>query len=355
MKRTISVKDGSAVLSNPTGKSVLRSRKPSIDVNIVDDENIVKKSQDKVKWVNRVFNIPNLLFVLVWIASTLPSKYDAEMKQGLHDFKAFGVVLILVEAIFMFRNGNRKVHQAQKDIFGFLYAFFLVWEVAVSRFNLIPYVFIPAPENVFYVFAEDTANILAGFRSSMFLIIVGVSSALFFAVILGTLVGWVPRLTNAVYPIVKAISTVPALIYTPYVVLIMPTFKTASLCVVFLSIFWGSFMGSINNTAFVEQKVINSAKVLNMKTFPMLFKIIIPFNMPRIINNLPINLATALMTLTAAEMIGAENGMGYYVRVALNYANYTKAIAGIIFIGVVVTGLNVIISLLKKKFVTWSY
>ena len=114
-------------------------------------------------------------------------------------------------------------------------------------------------------------------------------------------------------------------------------------------------MGSINNTAFVEKKVINSAKVLNMKTLPMLFKIIIPFNLPRIINNLPINLATALMTLTAAEMIGASSGMGYYVRVALTYANYTKAIAGIIFIGLVVSLLNIIIGLIKKKFVTWEY
>jgi NitT/TauT family transport system permease protein len=114
-------------------------------------------------------------------------------------------------------------------------------------------------------------------------------------------------------------------------------------------------MGSINNTAFVEKRVINSAKVLNMKTFPMLFKIIIPYNMPRIINNLPINLATALMTLTAAEMIGASSGMGYYVRVALTYANYTKAIAGIIFIGVVVSILNIIIEFVKKRFVTWEY
>lgn len=238
---------------------------------------------------------------------------------------------------------------------GFVYLFLLIWEVGVSRFNLLPYAFVPAPENVFYVFYEDYANILAGFKSSMILIVFGLGFALFFAVILGTLVGWVPRLTNAVYPVVKAISTVPPLIYTSYIVLIMPTFFMASFTVVFLSVFWGSFMGSINNTAFVEQKVINAAKVLNMKTLPMLFKIIIPFNFPRIINNLPINLTTALMTLTAAEMIGATSGMGYYVRVALTYANYTKAIAGIIFIGVVVSLLNILIDFFKKKFITWQY
>lgn len=311
--------------------------------------------KNNVAWQKRIINVANFLFVLIWLASLLPSKYATEMKIGLKDFKAFGLVLILIEITFLLSNGSEKRSRAQRDIVGFVYAFLLVWEVGVSRYNLLPFAFVPAPENVFYVFFEDYANILEGFKSSMVLIILGVFLALFFAVILGTLVGWVPRLTNAIYPVVKAISTVPPLIYTSYIVLIMPTFFLASLTVVFLSVFWGSFMGSINNTAFVEKKVINSAKVLNMKTLPMLFKIIIPFNLPRIINNLPINLATALMTLTAAEMIGASSGMGHYVRVALTYANYTKAIAGIIFIGLVVSLLNIIIGALKKKFVTWEY
>ncbi len=323
----------------------------TIDLNKTER---VRKS-NTVAWQKRVINVANVLFVLIWAASLLPSRYAVEMKMGLKDFKAFGAVLLIIEAIFIISNGLEKRNRAQRDIVGFVYAFLLIWEVGVSRLNLLPFAFVPAPENVFYVFIEDYINILEGFRSSMILIILGVFLALFFAVILGTLVGWVPRLTNAIFPVVKAISTVPPLIYTSYIVLIMPTFFLASLTVVFLSVFWGSFMGSINNTAFVEKKVINSAKVLNMKTLPMLFKIIIPFNLPRIINNLPINLATALMTLTAAEMIGASSGMGYYVRVALTYANYTKAIAGIIFIGLVVSLLNIIIELIKKKFVTWEY
>ena len=323
----------------------------TIDLNRTER---IKKS-NSVAWQKRVLNVANVLFILIWAASLLPSRYAVEMRNGLKDFKAFGVALIIIEAVFIISNGSEKRNRAQRDIVGFVYAFLFIWEVGVSRLNLLPFAFIPAPENVFYVFFEDYINILEGFRSSMILIILGVFLALFFAVILGTLVGWVPRLTNAIFPVVKAISTVPPLIYTSYIVLIMPTFFLASLTVVFLSVFWGSFMGSINNTAFVEKKVINSAKVLNMKTLPMLFKIIIPFNLPRIINNLPINLATALMTLTAAEMIGASSGMGYYVRVALTYANYTKAIAGIIFIGLVVSLLNIIIEIIKKKFVTWEY
>ena len=114
-------------------------------------------------------------------------------------------------------------------------------------------------------------------------------------------------------------------------------------------------MGSINNTAFVEGRIVNSAKVLNLSTPVILFKVIIPYNLPRIINGLPIHLASALMTLTAAEMLGAESGMGFYVRMSLNFANYIKAITGIIFIGFVVTGLNALINLAKKRLIKWNY
>lgn len=303
----------------------------------------------------RILNLPNLLFVLIFACFFLPSKYAAEMRSGLKSPLVFAVVLVLIEILFHLNFSNPKKRRAALDITTFVFAFLLVWELVVTRLNLLPYIFIPSPENVFYVFVSDWQTILIGFVNSMILILIGMTTALFSATILGTLVGWNERLTKAVYPVAKAISTVPALIYTPYIVLIVPTFKMASVLVIFLSIFWGSFMGSINNTAFVEKKIINSARILNLSTATILFKVIIPFNMPRLVNALPIQLATALMTLTVAEMLGADSGMGYYVRFALNFANYTKAIAGIIFIGFVVTILNMIIDAAKKHFIKWNY
>lgn len=302
-----------------------------------------------------VFNLANLFFVLTLLCFLLPSKYATEMRIGLKSPLVFAIVFVTIEILFLLQLANSKKSRAVKDMAASVNIFLFAWELAVSRLNLLPFIFIPAPENVFDIFVSDWKTILFGFFSSMELIIAGLFLSVISSVILGTLVGYNKRLTNAVYPIAKALSTVPALIYTPYIVLIMPTFKLASLTVIFLSIFWGSFMGSINNTAFVEKKIINAAKVMNLSTPTILFKIIIPFNLPRYINTLPIHLATSLMTLTVAEMLGADSGMGYYVRVSLNYANYTKAIAGIIFIGFVVTLLNILIQESKKRLVKWNY
>lgn len=312
-------------------------------------------SRKKIYPFDLVFNTANLFFILTLLCFLLPSKYGAEMRIGLKSPFAFSVVLFASELFFLIQVRDEKKWKAAKDIAAVVFIVFFIWELLVSRLNVFPFVFVPALENVFYVFVQDWKLIITGFFSSMYLLIAGMTSAIVSAVILGTLVGWNSRLTKAVYPIAKAISTVPPLIYTPYVVLIMPTFRMASIFVIFLTNFWSTFMGSINNTAFVEGRIVNSAKVLNLTTPVILFKIIIPYNLPRIINSLPIHLASTLMTLTAAEMLGAESGMGFYVRMSLNFANYTKAIAGIFFIGFVVTGLNGLINAAKKRLIKWNY
>ncbi len=301
------------------------------------------------------FNIANIFFLATMACFFFPSKYAVSMRSGLKTPLFFIIVLCLSEAAFLIQLFDEKKSRAAKDITAFVFVCAFAWELFVSRLNFLPYVFVPAPENVFSVFVQDWRQILDGFFNSMFLLAVGMTLSIASAVIFGTLVGWNQRAAKAIYPIAKAISTVPPLIYTPYVVLIMPTFRLASIFVIFLTNFWGTFMGSINNTAFVEKRIVNAAKVLNLSTPSILFKVIIPFNLPRIINGLPIQLASALMTLTAAEMLGAECGMGFYVKISLAFANYTKAIAGIFFIGFVVTGLNALINIAKKRLIKWSY
>ena len=302
-----------------------------------------------------IFNLANLFFVLTLLLFLLPSKYATGRAEGLKSPVLFIIVLVFIEVFFLLKLREERKKRATLDIASFVFIVIFMWELLVTRLDVYPIMFIPSLENVFAVFIDDRSMIIKGFFSSLFLLLVGMSTALVSGVILGTFVGWNQRLTNAIYPIVKAVSTVPALVYTPYVILIMPTFKLASIAVIFLSGFWGTFMGSINNTAFVEKKIINSARVLSLSTATILFKIIIPFNLPRIINNLPIRISSAIMTLTAAEMLGADNGVGFYIRRALNFGNYTQAIAGILFMGFLVTGLNVIVNIAKKRFVKWNY
>jgi NitT/TauT family transport system permease protein len=300
----------------------------------------------------RIVNLPALLTALIIISALfLPSAMNVRYKiQAPYSFIT-AVILIFIH--FQFK--LKKSAQAAVDVASIVLGFLLIWEVAVTKFDRLPFVFVPAPENVFFVFVHDYKMILSGFARSLFLLLSGFSASIIAGVGFGIAAGWIPRLRNAVFPVAKAISTVPALIYSPYLVVMMPTFTSASIFVIFCGTFWMLFMNMIQRVGTIDRRIINTAKVLNVKTGTMLFKIILPYSLPHILNDMTTVLSISVMTLTVAEMIGAERGMGFYVRRSLDYANYTQSIAGIIFIALVITGLNAALSFARKKLIKWSY
>ncbi|MDR2864066.1 MAG: ABC transporter permease subunit [Spirochaetaceae bacterium] len=306
------------------------------------------------KLFRSVFNFPTLFFVLIIVLSlAVPGKMNARFK--IQSPYPFIVCCLLTWIFFQIKLRNTESAQSAEDVAGIVLGFLLIWEIVVTKFDLLPFVFVPAPENVFAVFVHDYKMILSGFARSIFLLLSGFTASLIAGVGLGTAVGWIPRLRNAVFPIAKAISTVPALIYSPYLVVMMPTFTSASIFVIFCGTFWMLFMNMIQRVGTIDTRIINTAKILNVKTGTMIFKIILPYSLPHIWNDMTTVLSISVMTLTVAEMIGAERGMGFYVRRSLDYANYTQSIAGIIFIALVITGLNAIITALRKKVIKWSY
>ena len=178
--------------------------------------------------------------------------------------------------------------------------------------------------------------------------------AVILGVFLGLFTGWIPRLREAVVPIANVISPIPPLVYTPYVVAVMPTFKIASIFVIFSAVFWPTFQTMIARVSGMDPKIIQSAKVMNVSTPKMLFQVILPYTLPDIIGGLPGTLRGAFLCLTGAELLGATSGLGYFVKKFSDYADYTNVIAGIVLMGIVVTIIDVLVKKLESSLIKWK-
>jgi NitT/TauT family transport system permease protein len=86
----------------------------------------------------------------------------------------------------------------------------------------------------------------------------------------------------------------------------------------------------------------------------MLLKVLLPYSIHGIISSLRVQLSSKFMLLVRAEMICAQSGLGFYIKKYSDYADYTRVAAGIIFIALVITGLNILISKAEKKLIKWS-
>jgi NitT/TauT family transport system permease protein len=277
---------------------------------------------------------------------------------------AFIVVITGIELFYLFREvkfysepGFLKKNTAQKsfrDIITIIFVIMLWWETVTKVLGLISKVLFPPLDNVFFVFVEDYPEMILGIFNSLFLVFTGVGAGTVIGIAVGLLVGWVPRLRDTIAPIANVVAAIPALIYAPYIVAISPSFKLASIFVIFLGCFWPTLMNMIGNIAGVDKKLLDSARSLNLSTTSMLFKVLLPYSVYPIIANLRIRVADAFMILTFAEMIGSNVGLGFYVKRWSNFAKYNRVFAGIILIGIVVTAINKLIKIFEKKVIRWK-
>lgn len=295
-----------------------------------------------------VCNRVTLLFVItVLLVLFLPGQKQTQSPV------AFLIVLILAEGLFLVRylNSHKK---SELDIGLITFLLLGFWELSVKAGWAHP-VLVPAPEDVFMVFCSERELMLQGVGSSLWLLLWAVGLALVLGVFLGLIVGWIPRAREAVVPIANVVGPIPPLVYTPYVVAVMPTFRSASILVIFMACFFPVFTTMIGRVASMDRRIIQSAQVMAVSTPQMLFRVILPYCMPGILGSLPGTMRGAFLCLTGAELLGASSGLGYFVKKFSDYANYTKVIAGIILMGVVVTLIDIGLEQLYKRLVKWNY
>lgn len=287
--------------------------------------------------------LPHLLFLVLVFLILQPSV------EGTKSYTAFLIIVIAVEAALL---ANRK-KKAAIDIGIIVFVALILWEYITAKVGVKDAMLYPAPENVFNIFVTDYEKILEGVGSSLRLMGLAFALALFFGVGLGLIVGLSDRLSSTVMPIVRVISPIPPIIYSPYAVALLPSFRAASIFVITMTIFWSIFMNMVLSVRQIDRKIMDSARTLNLNQSSMILHVLLPYSLPGIINSVSVSVSTSFLVLTAAEMIGATSGLGWYIKYNADFANFTKVIAGIFVIGVVVTVLNALISLVKRLLIRW--
>ena len=287
--------------------------------------------------------LPHLLFLVLVFLILQPSV------EGTKSYTAFLIIVIAVEAALL-ANWKKK---AAIDIGIIVFVALILWEYITAKVGVKDAMLYPAPENVFNIFVTDYEKILEGVGSSLRLMGLAFALALFFGVGLGLIVGLSDRMSSTVMPIVRVISPIPPIIYSPYAVALLPSFRAASIFVITMTIFWSIFMNMVLSVRQIDRKIMDSARTLNLNQSSMILHVLLPYSLPGIINSVSVSVSTSFLVLTAAEMIGATSGLGWYIKYNADFANFTKVIAGIFVIGVVVTVLNALISLVKRLLIRW--
>lgn len=270
------------------------------------------------------------------------------------DKSVFIGVIILLIAIYGARlHFDKKNVVATTDIFLILACGFFFWELLLGKFALLDSFIFPSPSKVFMVFETDWEQMSKGVISSLGILTAGYILALVFAIPIGLYAGWKKRLFNIAYPVAKTLSPIPATVYLPYSIVLLPTFKASSIFLIFIGAFWPILVGAVNGVFSVDTRLINSARSLDLSDYQMIRRILLPAALPSIFSGAMIALILSFITLTVAEMVAATSGIGWYIQYYHQFANYDKVIAGMILMTVVVIVVMCFFDNVQKYFLRW--
>ena len=299
----------------------------------------------------RFLRITHIFFAILMLIQLLPDKSQKEVCTS--SLIVFAIATEAVVIILSFLIKKKESLSLTLDIFGFIYVFLTVWTLTTAKFDLLNDLLFPAPGKPIAQFAEGITGILTNIKSSVGIIIQGFLLAAVAAIPLGLLIGLNARLGNAASYLTKFFSSIPPIVYIPYGIALLPTFRSVSVFVIFLASFWPIFAGTMSGVLNVDKRTVDSAKVLNVKKPAMLTSVILPASLPQIFLGCNQGLSVSFILLTSAEMIGARDGMGYYVKYYSDFGDYTRTITGLIVIGVVVIAVTFLFNRFQQYLLRW--
>ncbi|HEX3737920.1 MAG TPA: ABC transporter permease [Solirubrobacterales bacterium] len=181
----------------------------------------------------------------------------------------------------------------------------------------------------------------------------GFAIAVAIGVPLGLLIGWYRIVADVLNPVLELFRNTAALSLLPVFILIMGIGESSKVAFVAYACIWPILLNTISGVESVDPLLVKSARSLGLGSFRTFQKVILPASVPTIFTGIRLAGSFSLLVLIAAELVGANSGLGFLITYSQqNFAipNMYAAIITISMIGVV---LNQLLLLLERHFSTW--
>ncbi|MEV4469122.1 ABC transporter permease [Nonomuraea salmonea] len=195
-----------------------------------------------------------------------------------------------------------------------------------------------------------TSDVLASLRR----VFIGFALGTVLAIPIGFLMGWYATARALIEPYVQFFRTIPPLAIIPLAILLMGIGETPKVFVIFLAAFLSSVVSTFQGVLDVDKTLINAARVLGASDRTIFVKVVVPASTPFIIVGMRIGLGAAWGTLVAAELIAAQEGLGYRMQQAQLYYDLPTIFVGLISIGVLGLVMDRLLLLAERRLTGWQ-
>ncbi len=253
-----------------------------------------------------------------------------------------------------FRGGGfapGKMHYAAPATFVALLAFW--W--AATRFGWVSPIALPRPDEVAtslidMVMSGELAKHLA---SSLQRLLVGWLMGASVGVCIGLAIGMSTLARSTALPLISALFPIPKIALLPLFIIWFGIGEASKYATIAFGVFSPMAIAAFGGVDSVDRTLIRMAQSFGMPTGDIVRKIVLPGAMPALLSGVRISASIGIILLVAAEMIGAQHGIGALVLSAGNLMQTDRLIAGVLMLSVLGLTIAQVIGLAERRLLAW--
>lgn len=237
-----------------------------------------------------------------------------------------------------------------KNIVVSLVILLVVWQIAfwVSDVNAALF---PSPLQAFNALTEMVSNgiLFTHIGASMYRFAAGYVSSVIIAVLLGLVLGRMPKIFQYINPAVQLLRPITPMAWMPFIVLWFGIGDIPAIVIIFIAAFFPVLLSTVSAVGGIDPIYLKVSENFGIRQPQIMWKVIFPASFPQIANGIHLALGTAWVFLVAGEMVGAQSGLGYLVIDARNNLRADILFADIIVIGLIGLFLDTLLKAAEKQ------
>ena len=235
----------------------------------------------------------------------------------------------------------------------------LAWTI-VSHSSLVKPGYLPTPESLWTTFVELVRNGYQGhplhehIKASLLRTLAGFAAGVVVGVPLGLFSGYNARAGAMISPIMAFIRPIPPIAFIPMTVLYFGLGEVGKIVLIFFVSFNYVQTNAHAGAANFPIAYRRASESLGLTRWQTFMRIVLPGALPQIFTGLKVALALSWAVVVAAELVGAQSGLGFMISDAALLFRIPVVFIGIALIGAIGLAMNLTINWLEARIVHWK-
>ena len=239
-----------------------------------------------------------------------------------------------------------------------------VWEYGACRSGLAqslgcaPFIsplVLPAPSEALAALADlwRSGELGRHVGASLRRLLLGFALGASCGVAVGVLIGLFSLARGALAPLAAALFPIPKIALLPLFVIWFGIDEGSKYALIALGTFTPMVVATYGGVDAVDRTLVRMGQSFGLSWWSIVRKIVLPGALPAILSGLRVALAIAIILLVAAEMLGAQYGVGAYVLEAGSLYDLERLFAGVTLLSIMGVGANALIARTERRLLAW--